>query len=169
MEGLGTLPCFFLFEQVVDAKGRLVQREKGGHVTIPSRAQGEGGDPNPKEQGSFCEKAVLLRREKAVCFATARRWSVCRCEKAVCVHRGAVCLRSERRPVRRDKAVWWRHEKAVWLPATRRSFLCRREKTACFAPREGGLLRREKAVCSAAARRWRHEKAICFCRREKAL
>ena len=80
MEGLGTLPCFFLFEQVVDAKGRLVQREKGGHVPIPSRAQGEGGDPNPKEKGSFCEKAVLLRREKAVCFATARRWSVCRCE-----------------------------------------------------------------------------------------
>ena len=72
MEGLGTLPCFFLFEQVVDAKGRLVQREKGGHVPIPSRAQGEGGDPNPKEQGSFCEKAVLLRREKeGIGFAAA--------------------------------------------------------------------------------------------------
>ena len=169
MEGLGTLPCFFLFEQVVDAKGRLVQSEKGGHVPIPSRAQGEGGDPNPKEQGSFCEKAVLLRREKAVCSATARRWSVCRCEKAVCVHRGAVCLRSERRPVRRDKAVWWRHEKAVWLRCEKAVFslpsredgMFRAARRRSVAPREGGLFCRREKVAP--------REGDLFCLREKAL
>ena len=47
------------FEQVVDAEGRLGRREKGGHVPIPSKAQGEGGDPNPK-QGAFLGVWVLV-------------------------------------------------------------------------------------------------------------
>ena len=107
------------------------------------------------EQGSFCEKAVLLRREKAVCF--------CHREKMVCLppREGGLCaprggLFTQRKAARaprqggrvalRQGGLVALREGGLFLPS-REDGMFRAARRRSVAPREGGLFcRREKVA-----------------------